>query len=232
MPVKPQKPSPTALSRQEMRTISQAINRNYAPKFFQPHARERQDIQFSSHELREISRQINRDYSHSSENYEPHLLLLSVAPDHLHVFWQLEKLLPTPAIDSTSKPVEQPQNALTLRIFPEASGEKSQASVVEQAKAIDIIIDSNHGHGEIHLPTPASERRQPVTYHATLGRTVEPEQFQPLLYSNSAESIVLPRAIKQQPSSLATQQSIMLLTSHSGSPTSGAHSGQGKLILE
>lgn len=222
MPVKPEKPRSPRLSRQDLRTISQAINRDFAPRFFRPRAQELRQTQFSAQELREVSRQISREYSHSTDHHDPQLVLLPVSPDHLYAYWQTDKQPPFTADQASAV---QPKT-LTLRVYPEPLALENNNFSPPPA-TFDIAVSTEQQHSDIILPSIAGDTHQAIRYHATLGRTDDADHFQPWLHSNIAEATSAPRPQAQQLSTAAMLQSIMA-TSHSGSPTDKTSSGQGK----
>jgi hypothetical protein len=226
MPVTQQKPRSTTLNQLELRTISQAISRDFAPRFFRPHAKDQRQTQFSAQELREIGRQINREFSHTLEATPPQLVLLPVSPGHLHAYWQLDNqhLATTDPGDTHS--AEHQTHPLTLRVYAEAP-QPTVTTDPEQLRSVDIAVAAEQNHIEIYLPPVFSDSQQPGVYHAALGLKQEMQAFQPLLHSNSAEPAALPRHQDKPTGSPALLQSIML-SSHPGSPSGKTSSGQGK----
>lgn len=232
MPVTQRKPRSTTLSQLDLRTISQAISRDFAPRFFRARAEEQRQSQFSAQELREIGRQISRDFSHTLEIVPPKLVLLPVSPGHLHAYWQLDKPALPASIAGNTQPAEAAATAavqLTLRVYAEQASavQAPKASEPEQATGTDIAVVAEQGHAEIFLPPASSEPSQAEIFRATLGLIQDGQAFQPLLRSNSAEPAALPRQHQQSAASPALLQSIMS-SSHPGSSADKTRSGQGK----
>ncbi len=228
MPVTQRKPRSPTLSQLELRTISQAISRDFAPRFFRPRTQDPRQSQFSAQELREIGRQISRNFSHTLEVVPQQLVLLPVAPGHLHAYWQLEK----PAVTATSQvdadPVEHATSPLTLRVYAEAAVQQQTAMTApEPPLSIDIAVAAEQGHIEIFLPPALDDQPQAGIYRAALGLKHQTQTFQPLLHSNSAEPASLPHYQDQPAASPALPQSIMS-SSRPGSSAGKTSSGQGK----
>lgn len=169
------------LSRQELCGISQAISRDFSPRFIASKTSHDIKTQFSSQELREISRQISREYAPSRDASLPRLVLLAVSPKRLHAYWHITKQRLT---QRAPEPAEHPQ-PLTLRIYTEA---KAEAAPNQPETAwFEVPITSEDGHQDIYVPDTAPSS-PPLQYRAALGELKSDRIFVPLAYSNSAQA--------------------------------------------
>lgn len=228
MPVTQLKPRSTTLSQLELRTISQTISRDFAPRFFRPRSQEQRQTQFSAQELREIGRQISRDFSHTLEVVSQQLVLLPISPGHLHAYWQMDKQAVTVTPRVAVEPADHPTPPLTLRIYAEAPAPQQMVVANPEAPAsLDIAVAAEQNHIEIFLPPEIGNMPQSGVYRAALGLKHEAQAFQALLLSNSAEPASLPRQQDQSTVSPALLQSIMSSSRHDSS-VGKTSSGQGK----
>lgn len=227
MPVKQPTPDSNTLDQQEMRCISEAISRNYTPRFFRSRAPDPKQIQFSSQELREISRQIGREHGHLGDQRQSRLALLPVAPGHLHAYWQLAPQL-SAASEVTSTQTEEPETKqLTLRIYRESEPAPNPTPVNHDTHiVVDIPLPQHQGHQDIQLPLPDGDENRQPSYQASLGWHYPDHPFQVIVDSASAAPGSPPRLPPQQADSPALQQSIMAHRRPETSMTS--RSGQGK----
>ena len=92
------------LSRQEMCGISQAISRDFSPRFMAGKATGNRETQFSSQELLEISQQISREHAPSRANHPSGLVLLAVSPKRLHAYWHITKQRLIQALKRVERP--------------------------------------------------------------------------------------------------------------------------------
>lgn len=188
MPFSSPKPSRIVLSQQEISMISQAISRDFSPRFFGGRRGRGRQTRFSSQELREISRLIARDYAPALKDDKQRLVLLALSPRRLHVYWQIAKRrLPKVdqavglALESTTPPTE-----LMLRIYPPAADASPLADRAVSPPWLDIVVDDWQGHRDVLLPEtlPESRGTEPKSYQAVLGLAAPGADFKPLVFSN------------------------------------------------
>jgi hypothetical protein len=210
------------LSRQEMCMISQAISRDFSPRFLGGRSRYAARIQFSARELLDISSQISREFAPGKLNHQSRLVLLAVSPRRLHAYWHVAKQ----RLEQALKRVEQEQ-PMTLRIYAQL---EPQAKTSEQPNAeqawLDVAIENKEGHRDIWLPEPVAGSES-VHYRAVLGDRRGDQLFTPLVYSNITVAPGTKQALAWGELPNAIAQSIMA----AGNPASSSGksvSGQGK----
>lgn len=228
MPFSPTKPSRIILSQQEMRMISQAISRDFSPRFFGGRRGRGRQTKFSSQELREISRLIARDYAPGLNDGKQRLVLLALAPRRLHVYWQLAKRRLPKADDAAGQNLESPPpSELMLRIYPPAAESSALEDRASSPSWLDIAVNDWQGHQEVLLPEalPESGGEQPQPYQAVLGLATSGREFKPLVFSNQAAVPWRPERDSRHP--LGLEEFIIPLAVPSSSNRKTA-SGQGK----
>lgn len=133
MPLSLNKRRHLSLSQQELCAISESIGRDYAPRFSR-HGRARsRSAHFSSRELLDISQQISRDFAPMRQSDESQVVLMSVSPRRLHVYWQIAKQKLQQALQTTENPTPE---TFALRIYGEVQGpaETDEAAHLAGAK--------------------------------------------------------------------------------------------------
>lgn len=242
MPFSQIPPRRIALSQQDLQAISQAISRDFSPRFFARRQRPGKNTQFSSQELREISRLISRDFTPTLQSEHSQLVLLPVSPSRLHAYWQIAKqrLLAIASTQSAQQSALETTAAnLTLRVYPEpATPENRREDSPSLPTAIsgedcarpcfEISLADWQGQIDVPLsaPPPQGERRNQATrYHATLGLLDPAGHFVVLADSNPAQTPLTARRSADYATSPALMQSIMLAES---SRSINSTSGQGK----
>ncbi len=179
MPFSPTRSRPRAeLSQQEMRTISQAIGREFAPRFFRRQLAPGSGCSFSSQELRDIGCEISREFAPNRLVRPPGLVLLALSPQRLHAYWQA----PQPLSTAMPQSAEAAQEPLTLRVFPHAA---ATAENRLESPWLDLVVARSGFHADIPLPD-AWLRNAVSEFSAVLGETAADGAFKPLLVSNSA----------------------------------------------
>jgi len=182
MPFSPTRSRPRAelLSQQEMRTISQAIDREFAPRFFRCHLMQGDGgrFSFSSQELRDIGCEISREYAPSRLGRPPGLVLLALSPHRLHAYWQAAQ----PSSMAKSRSGETELESMTLRIYPHAS---ASAENRLSSQWLDLDVARNGSSADIVLPEAWLEDGV-SEFRAVLGETAADGAFKPLLVSNLA----------------------------------------------
>lgn len=181
--------------------ISQAISRDFSPRFFGDRRGRGRQTRFSSQELREISRLIARDYAPGLNDGKQRLVLLALAPRRLHVYWQLAKRRLTKADDVAGQIMESPPlmpptppSELMLRIYPPVVEQASLEEPAANPPWLDIAVNDWQGHQDVLLPEILSEfgGDQPRPYQAVLGLAAPGRDFEPLVFSNDAAPIRQP----------------------------------------
>lgn len=169
---------PTVIfSSDELKTMTAAISRDFAPVFAikQTPARAR----FSASELLEISDWISRVYR-PTPTKTPEFMLLPIDPEHVYVYWNLEGAKPVLAN------INDPGQQLVLRIFSQASADAVMA--VAEARWIDIEINQPVRQQKIALPIPV--RGDEAIYSAAIGLRYPDQRFVAFSESNPVQ---LPR---------------------------------------
>ena len=235
MPVSPTLPRRISLSQQDMVAISQAISRDFSPRFVSRRRSRDRQSQFSPQELREISRQISRDFAPNPASDKSRLVLLPVTPRKLHVYWQIAKQRLLKAIGGgdtqPALPSEAPQ--LTLRIYPPADVETAVSGAETTEVESDWIeIPVTRWQGQIDVPLPdalvnrSNDSPSVRPYQAVLGQVGQDHSFQPLAYSNS---IIPPTPVRPMHVGLLPPELLAFIMplSTASSPTGKTASGQG-----
>lgn len=174
------------LSPKEMLAISRAINREFAPRFAMPEIASARSMAFSPQELLAISQEISREFAPRSAENHAGLVLMPVDPLRLHVYWQLPEYR---VYASPDKPVKNEN--LTLRIFKQSIEPfTDQATTPMEPAWFDVAIDSSQNNREVVLPV---ERfNECPVYRAVIGTQTSDQDFEALLYSNTADIPTLP----------------------------------------
>lgn len=226
MPFSSPKPSRIDLSQQEMCMISQAISRDFSPRFFG--GRRGRQTRFSSQELREISRLIARDYAPGLNDDKQRLVLLALAPRRLHVYWQLAKRRLPKADNAAGQFLEStPPPELMLRIYPPAAEPSSREERTANLPWLDIAVNDWQGHQDVLLPEtlPKSGDDKPKSYQAVLGLAAPGLDFKPLVFSNDVAPPRKQEWDNQQPLGL---DEFIIPVSIPSSSNGKTASGQGK----
>jgi hypothetical protein len=157
----PAKPSEIALSQQELRAISLAISRDFAPYLHNPIPRQVSPVRLTPSEIREISTTINAAFTPKADASVNHLVLLPVDPENLYAYWQLT--------GESFRFAQQAVQSLTLRI---ASNQSTMP--------FDYAVDTNQGQQKITVAKPLS----PTVYSAALGQCQTDNVFSIFAHSN------------------------------------------------
>lgn len=213
------------LSRQDLRGIIQAINRDFAPRFFHSKTPRHEKSQFSPRELLAISQEINREYMPSPGNQPGKLVLMTISPRRLHAYWRPDKQPQKAGLSKNEQPA-----ATALRIYaePSATAEDSTPTAPE-SNWFEVAVNHDNGHQDIYLPEP-NPKSAAVHYRAVLGEIHGDHTFIPLSYSNStaAYDIGPASAVNQ----LANTTTPFIIPDFYRAPSDGtiaSASGQGKL---
>ncbi len=178
------------LTQQEMCMISQAISRDFSPRFFGSRVGRQSKQRFTPQELREISRLISRDYAPGKLGHQSRLVLLAVSPRRLHAYWHVAKRLLHDALQRI-----EPEQPMTLRIYTQADTRDPVASAssnkAEPAEWFDITVSPEQEQQDVLLPESGA-MTTPVHYSAALGTTDSHRHFTPWVSSNTA---AIPQAI-------------------------------------
>lgn len=167
------------LSPQDLLAISQAISREFAPRYA---ALKRGDpaIKFCAQELLTISQEITREFAPRPAANQTRLVLLPVAPRRLHAYWHVA--------DKPANVKKQPPDSvshLTLRIFPQPEQSVQTLDNPQVPSWFDIVVDYPQGQQDVILPE--SGMSDAGAYGAAIGETREEDQrFTPFAYSNIA----------------------------------------------
>jgi len=208
------------LSRQEMCGISQAISRDYSPRFFASRTAHAPKAHFSPQELLDISKQISREYAPNRSSRQSRLVLLAVSPTRLHAYWHISKRRLRRAMKRIG------HHPITLRVYtqPESDSEETVANGTS-ITWVDIAITESDGQQDIYLPEP-SPTSTPFQFRAVLGETNDDQSFTPLIYSNTTTPTqsIQPQERYAQPNTI-TQ---FIMSIHSASSPGKTASGQGK----
>ncbi len=166
------------LSNEELKAISEDINRLYTPKFSSNMPVNNTNLKMSANELLAISEEISREYKVRPPKYLPETVcvLMPVDPGHLHAYWHLDKKQQELIDKSRDK-------KLILRIINRS--EKSIQSFQDDTY-FDVACDHSTNQQTIALPPAFSGTK----YSATLGQCVSGHKFIP--YASSSITF-LPR---------------------------------------
>ncbi|MGZ4959055.1 MAG: DUF4912 domain-containing protein [Methylomonas sp.] len=180
------------ISPREMLAISQAISREYAPRFAKADVECTSPITFSAQELLAISEEISREFSPRPVKNRASLVLLPVDPGRLHAYWNLAEQ----SFSAVSKPLGDAKKSdadektpiveehLTLRIFTQPNPSVKTTDKPMHSSWFDIPINSSQCHQDIQLPIGACITRS--TYSAAIGIAHDEHDFIALAYSNTA----------------------------------------------
>lgn len=118
MPLSPPKRRQILLSQQELFAISESIGRDYTPRFSRHGRAGAHSAHFSSRELLDISQQIGRDFAPQRQAEQSQLVLMTVSPRRLHVYWQLaQQKSRANALSLTAEALSPDSEELMLRIY-------------------------------------------------------------------------------------------------------------------
>ncbi|MGY6276290.1 DUF4912 domain-containing protein [Methylomonas sp. MgM2] len=198
--------------------ISQAISRDFSPRFFASRATRSPTTQFSPQELLDISRQIIREYAPTRNSGQSRLVLLAISPRRLHAYWRISKRRLSTALNRIE------QQPMTLRIYtqPETNAEEVVPGSTP-ASWLDVDITNDDGHQDIYLSEPVPDST-PFKFRAVIGENRGERTFIPLVYSNTAAPCPSPQARHQQSGPVIQ---LMMSVNHASS-TGKSASGQGK----
>lgn len=180
------------ISPREMLAISQAISREFAPRFAKADAERPSPMTFSAQELLAISQEISREFSPRPVENRSSLVLLPIDPRRLHAYWHLVE----PGLRAASKSmadepksvVDEPkpvvEEQLTLRIFTQPNPSVKTTDKPEQSGWFDVPINSAQCRQDILLPIDTAMSRS--TYCAAIGISHGDHNFVALAYSNTA----------------------------------------------
>jgi hypothetical protein len=159
------------LSPKEMLEISQEITQEFAPDFSIKKPEPVVQCALSAAEMLEISEEIRLDFAPKAASNAQELVLLPVDPDHLYAYWNLgdEKVSPPPKTD--------PENQLTLRVYPEPGKNAGKAETVSW---FDVAVADSRAQQSVFL----SMRSHEAAYHATIGKCSADNSLAPFACSN------------------------------------------------
>lgn len=140
MPLSLNKRRHLSLSQQELCAISESIGRDYAPRFSR-HGRARsRSAHFSSRELLDISQQISRDFAPMRQSDESQVVLMSVSPRRLYVYWQIAKQKLQQALETAANTAPE---TFALRIYGEVQGPSETDEAAHPAGAEQVDAHQN-----------------------------------------------------------------------------------------
>jgi hypothetical protein len=166
------------LTQPEMLDISLWINREFAPRFSKPVAKNARALSFAAQELLNISAEISREFTPYAKDARSNLVLLPVDPRHLHAYWRIEEQ------PVHIQNIDKPDAQLTLRIYTQP--QLPVESLIAPATPIwfDIRIDSAESNQDVALP---AEAKVSGDFRAELGIMHGEQGFTPILVSNKVE---------------------------------------------
>lgn len=170
------------LSPPEMLAISQAISREFAPRFTRSDAADLRPMAFSVQELLAISQEISREFSPRPVENRPSLVLLPIDPRRLHAYWHLNHSSLSTGLITDSKPVADEQ--LTLRVFKQSPLSAEPTCQPEPPGWIDVPVDSEQCRLEVILPDDMAVAS--AIYRAEIGICRGDHDFTALAASNTA----------------------------------------------
>ncbi|MGR9114304.1 MAG: DUF4912 domain-containing protein [Gammaproteobacteria bacterium] len=158
------------LSSQELLEISLEITAKYSPRFACaiPEV-DNSRIKLSAQEILAISEEITREFAPKLTVGKSEIVLLPVDPYHLHAYWRLD--------ESEFKDDQEPEQALTLRIYPEPNGDSAE---FETEAYLDVVIAGSQGQQNIVLPASGHVTR----YSAAIGKNLSGQDFTAYIRSN------------------------------------------------
>ncbi|MDD1621249.1 MAG: DUF4912 domain-containing protein [Methylococcaceae bacterium] len=172
-----------------MLAISQAISREFAPRFTGRDAAVLKPMAFSVRELLAISQEISREFSPRPVEHRSSLVLLPIDPRRLHAYWHLNESSFSTGLNTDAKPVADEQQSaaaeqLTLRVFKQFPQAIETINLAEPPSWIDIPVDSGQCRQEVILP--AESAFAGGTYRAEIGVSHGKHDFTALAVSNAA----------------------------------------------
>lgn len=159
------------LSAKEMFEISQEISRDFTPCFSSRMPKRVEKIKFSARELFDISEEIGRDFAPKVSGNLPELMLLPIAPGHIHAYWNIGQ-------NQVATPDNSGAHPLTLRIYGQAEETMATGSA---ASWFDVSLDKSENQQHVSLPISAN----PIAYSAAIGQTGMDDNFIVLARSNT-----------------------------------------------
>jgi hypothetical protein len=178
------------LSPREMLAISEAISREFAPRFTRSDAAAPKPVTFSVRELLAISQEISREFSPRPVAQRSSLVLLPIDPRRLHAYWQLDESSlstglytePKPVVDEQKPVADEP---LMLRIFKQSPPALETTDQTEAPSWFDIPIDRCQNRREVILPADMAVAG--ATYRAAIGISHGDHDFTTFAVSNVAD---------------------------------------------
>ncbi len=175
-----------------MLAISQAISREFAPRFTGRDTTDLKPMAFSVQELLTISQEISREFSPRPVEHRSSLVLLPIDPRRLHAYWHLNDSSLSASLNTDSKPVANQQQPVadeqvTLRVFKQSPPAIETINQAEPSSWIDIPVDSGQCRQEVILPAESAESAvEGASYRAEIGISHGKHDFTALAVSNAA----------------------------------------------
>ena len=164
----------TPLSRKELFEISDEISKGFTPVKPVKTTDLLDDSMLSRQELLEVSQNISRYFSPGISSNSQRLVVLSIDPQHLYVYWSLDEKQDFRLSQSMIN------KKMVLRVYSQIKGKRVPAPA---NPIIEIAIDDFHSRQKIFLPAPVTAT--PAVYSASIGRTTADDGFVSLIDSNT-----------------------------------------------
>ena len=164
------------LSRKELFEISGEISKRFAP--VKPlNITELLDKSIpTQQELFEVSQNISRYYAPKISSNSQKLVVLSIDPQHLYVYWSLDENQ-----DYTlSRSILNKE--MVLRVYSQLKGKQRPTSA---NPLVEIAINDFHSRQKIYLPA----HEKPTVYSASIGQTIAGDGFVSLIDSNNTHAV-------------------------------------------
>jgi hypothetical protein len=164
------------LSRKELFEISGEISKRFAPVKPVKTTELLEKSKPTQQELLEISQNISRYYAPRISSNSQKLVVLSIDPQHLYVYWSLDENR-----DYTlSRSILNKE--MVLRVYSQLKGKQPPTSA---NPLVEIAINDFHSRQKIYIPAPET----PTVYSASIGQTIAGDGFVSLIDSNITHAV-------------------------------------------
>ena len=162
----------TPLSRKELFEISDEISKGFTPVKSVKTTDLLDYSMLTRQELLEVSQNISRYYAPRISSNSQRLVVLSIDPQHLYVYWSLDEKQDFKLSRSILN------KEMVLRVYSQLKGKRAHASA---KPLVEIAIDDFHSRQKIFIPAPIT----PAVYSASIGQTTAGDGFVSLIDSNT-----------------------------------------------
>lgn len=165
-----------SLSRKELFEISGEISKRYAPVKSIKTTELLDDSIPTQQQLLEISQNISRYFAPRISSNSQRLVVLSIDPQHLYVYWSLDENQRYRLLQSKFN------KDMVLRVYSQSTGQRVP---VHAKPLVDTVIDNFHSRKKIFIPAPES----PTVYSASIGQTISGDGFVSLIDSKTTHAV-------------------------------------------